>query len=161
MIGENRVRTVLSEGDVVVTIEATVGQASDGELDVQCRINGYEVDILSSAKGTEDALAGFRLDLEESEMRLVSQWSRLSESVTTLGEIARATSPTNTWGCGACVLLGVGVELTTLGCVSHTMAAVASAGTTAGTALAACGAAAGSWALVEENCVGACHHLIR
>ena len=115
--GEDRVRTVLTEGDAVLTGEMTVSKEGDGELEAQFLINGYKVDIPAfAADPSENALAELTIGLNEPEIKLASHWGRLSESALTMAEVFVAKSPTNTYGCGECVSIGVGTTLAAIGC---------------------------------------------
>lgn len=145
-------RTILSKGDIIVKIETTISKANDGEPRVLSRINGYNVDVFSLAKGTEATLAGFTLGLNEVERKLLEHWSLIAEAVSALAEISAATSPTNSWGSTACALLTAGVVLTSVGCGIAAEAAVATGGVGIVPALTSCGSALASAALHEEQC---------
>jgi hypothetical protein len=113
---EDRVRTVLTEGDTVVTAEMAVNKAGEGEPEIRFLINGYEVDIPLKEYPSENTLADSRVVLNEAEKKLATHWARLCEPVLTMAEVFVAKSPTNSYGCGECVSIGVGTTFAALGC---------------------------------------------
>lgn len=111
-----KVRTVLTEGEAVMTAEMAVRKAGDGESEIRFSINDYEVEIPLKDSPSENSLAESRIRLNEAETNLATHWARMGESVLTMAEVFVAKSPTNTYGCGECVSIGTGTVLAAIGC---------------------------------------------
>jgi hypothetical protein len=123
--GGSRVRTVLKEGDAVLTGEMVLNKGVDGEARPQFLLNGYEVDVESMASDAENATAGPTIQLSEAEKKLAVQWGRMGESILTMGQVAAAKSPADRGGfsTAACAVIGVGTTLAAVGCVGGVLTA--------------------------------------
>ena len=141
MMGETNSRTVLTEGDVELVAEVSAQGVTDENPTIQLKVNGYEVD-LQSLDGGMNNQADSAGRLNESEVRVVSHWSRIFESLEMMVMVLKAHSPTDNPSCHVCHLWAEHVTLEIRACYGS---------------LHACPDAIADMQHYVHDCTGACH----
>ncbi len=133
IVTDYQIRTVIRDGQTHLTIEVKLDQDDSGVLRAEGTINNISFVISDRPVEGKPANVSRTADLSMDELRVLSQWSRLTHS---LDAVVQATR--QSYGCGPCIVMGLGITVGVGACAAGIWAACAGVLTSGGTFLEQC-----------------------